>query len=88
MQKVLGSSLSEAAYFSVVIWLSVGIFSTTLGMLVNRYFSYRLLMTVCGLVGVANTVMLFYGPQLSYNYYFVICVLFGFASAGQILTFS
>lgn len=79
---------TESAGIIQYLWIGLSIGSFFIGSITKSFKSQKTVMFVCSIIGSIASSILIYNTSIEHNYYFILSLLIGLASAGQILSFS
>ncbi|MCP5506397.1 MAG: MFS transporter [Chlamydiales bacterium] len=77
-----------AALAMALMWIGIGLTSPFIGWLSDRLGRRKILLTLCPLIGLICSLILFYVPGINYESSFILLFGMGVAASGQILSFA
>ncbi len=88
LQELCGLSVSTAAAFCSVIWVSIGVFSPLIGWFSDRINNRRLPLMLASSVGFLGSFLLLFSDVLPWFFVLIGLVSLGFAAGSQSLSFA
>lgn len=77
-----------AALAMALLWVGIGLTSPFIGWLSDKLGKRKILLTICPLVGLICSLILFYVPTINFESSFILLFGMGVAASGQILSFA
>lgn len=77
-----------AALAMALLWVGIGLTSPFIGWLSDKLGRRKILLTICPLIGLICSLILFYLPTIHFGSSFILLLGMGIAASGQILSFA
>lgn len=88
LQEKYQVSVVVASSMCSMIWIGIGIGSPLLGWLSDRTSNRRLALGISSVLGLAATLIMLYGPNLSIAWAYIVLLIFGLGAGGQTVSFA